>query len=193
MSHAHSPERGPETQHQSARLTPWGRRRMVALVEEEGLSYPQAAAACGIAISTVRWWTRRCRDTSDSEREDLSCLGDRTSRPHCSPRGPIAVKPSNPPQTVWRVRKRIGLLANERPDREIDDPPRVALPGRSASQRRTPLRALSPPLTPVTGDLAPRSGLRRRTGRDGSSATGSSLSTRAWYAWGFIPMRGPSP
>ncbi len=126
-------------QHPNARLTPAGRRRMIALVEDGGFSYRQAAACCGVAISTVCEWTRRWRGASEHERADLSCLGDRTSTPHRSPRitsrdlqeriasarrrtgwGPrlIAGELGLPHQTVWKVLHRIGLSRTQRPARE---------------------------------------------------------------------------
>jgi transposase InsO family protein len=72
-------------QHRNAPLTPTGRLRMVQLVEERGLTFEAAAAASGVAKSTVHLWvTRWCR-ASGEERRTLSCLEDRSSRPHTSP------------------------------------------------------------------------------------------------------------
>ncbi len=79
-------------QHANAPLTPNGRRRLVALVEEEGLTFEAAAAASNVAKSTAHAWVSRWRQAGEAERRDLSCLRDRSSRPrHCpsSPARPI--------------------------------------------------------------------------------------------------------
>jgi transposase InsO family protein len=73
-------------QHRNAPLTPNGRRRLVALVEEEHLTFEAAAAASNVAKSTVHAWVWRWRQAGKEERHDLSCLGDRSSRPHRSPK-----------------------------------------------------------------------------------------------------------
>jgi transposase InsO family protein len=64
-------------QHRNAPLTPNGRRRLVALVEEEGLT---------LAKSTAHTWVTRWREAGEVQRRDLSCLADRSSRPHRSPK-----------------------------------------------------------------------------------------------------------
>jgi transposase len=72
-------------QHRNAPLTPNGRRRLVALVEEGRLSFEAAAAASNVARSTCWEWVRRWREAPEAERRDLSCLRDRSSRPRSSP------------------------------------------------------------------------------------------------------------
>ena len=72
-------------QHSNAKLTPAGRRRLVSLVEDDGLSLAQAAGRCGVAKSTVWEWTTRWRAASASDRYSWACLNDRSSRPHTSP------------------------------------------------------------------------------------------------------------
>jgi transposase InsO family protein len=72
-------------QHGNAPLTPNGRRRLVALVEEEGLTLEAAAAASNVAKSTAHTWVTRWRQAGEAERRDLSCLRDRSSRPRTSP------------------------------------------------------------------------------------------------------------
>jgi transposase len=72
-------------QHRNAPLTPNGRRRLVALVEEEGFTFEAAAAASNVAKSTAHTWVKRWREASEERRQDLSCLRDRSSRPHTSP------------------------------------------------------------------------------------------------------------
>jgi transposase InsO family protein len=73
-------------QHRNAPLTPNGRRRLVALVEEEGFTFEAAAAASNVAKSTAHTWVMRWREAGDAQRRDLSCLEDRSSRPHHSPK-----------------------------------------------------------------------------------------------------------
>ena len=72
-------------QHRNAPLTPNGRRRLVALVEEEGLTFEAAAAPSNVAKSTAHTWVSRWRKAGEEGQRDLSCLQDRSSRPHTSP------------------------------------------------------------------------------------------------------------
>ena len=73
-------------QHRNAPLTPNGRRRLVALVEEENFTFKAAAAALNVAKSTAHTWVSRWREAGEEQRRDLSCLADRSSRPHRSPK-----------------------------------------------------------------------------------------------------------
>jgi transposase InsO family protein len=72
-------------QHRNAPLTPNGRRRLVALVEDDGLTFEAAAAASNVARSTCWEWVRRWRDATEDDRRTLACLTDRPSRPRRSP------------------------------------------------------------------------------------------------------------
>jgi transposase len=60
-------------QHRNAPLTPNGRRRLVALVEEEHLTFEAAAAASNVAKSTAHTWVSRWREAGE-ERVIGSCL-----------------------------------------------------------------------------------------------------------------------
>jgi transposase InsO family protein len=73
-------------QHRNAPLTPNGRRRLVALVEEDGFTFEEAAASSNVAKSTAHTWVARWREAGEEQRRDLSCLQDRSSRPHRSPK-----------------------------------------------------------------------------------------------------------
>ena len=73
-------------QHRNAPLTPNGRRRLVALVEEEGFTFEAAAAASNVAKSTAHTWVSRWREAGEAGRLSLTCLQDRSSRPHRSPK-----------------------------------------------------------------------------------------------------------
>ena len=100
-------------QHRNAPLTPNGRRRLVALVEEEGLTFEAAAAASNVAKSTAHTWVSRWREAGEEQRRNLSCLQDRSSRPHRSPK----MLGEGDHQRCWEVRKRTGwgprLIASE--------------------------------------------------------------------------------
>jgi len=71
--------------HANAPLTRTGHHRMVALVEEGGLTFEAAAAASNVAKSTVHLWVSRWRAASPTQRATLVCLEDRSSRPRRSP------------------------------------------------------------------------------------------------------------
>jgi transposase InsO family protein len=126
-------------QHSNAKLTPAGRRRLVGLVEDRGLSLALAARLAGVAKSTAWEWTRRWRAASASDRASGRCLCDRSSRPHTSPRrtrrriedaivvvrertgwGPrlIAGRVGVAHSTVHAVLRRAGRSRPPRPERE---------------------------------------------------------------------------
>ena len=71
--------------HPNAVLTPRGRRRLVSLVEEQGLTFRAAAAALNVSVATVWEWVTRWRRASAGERQGLACLHDRSSAPHRQP------------------------------------------------------------------------------------------------------------
>jgi transposase InsO family protein len=125
-------------QHANAPLTPTGRLRMVMLVEEQGLTFEQAAACSNVAKSTVHLWVARWRAASDSARRTLACLGDRPSRPRHSPNqvppeeeraicelrrrtgwspARLAIETGRPHSTVHRVLWRAGCSKRPRPER----------------------------------------------------------------------------
>jgi transposase len=53
-------------QHRNAPLTPNGRRRLVALVEEEAFTFEAAAAASNVSKSTAHTWVSRWRVANSS-------------------------------------------------------------------------------------------------------------------------------
>jgi transposase InsO family protein len=101
-------------QHRNAPLTPNGRRRLVALVEEEHLTFEAAAAASNVSRSTAHTWVTRWRDAAEQERRDLSCLRDRSSRPRTSP----AQVPDAEAKMICERRERTGWS----PRRLADEP-----------------------------------------------------------------------
>ncbi len=72
-------------QHRNAPLTPLGRRRLVALVEDHGLTFEAAAAASNVSSSTAHAWVWRWRRAGEDERRSLACLEDRSSAPRRRP------------------------------------------------------------------------------------------------------------
>jgi transposase InsO family protein len=108
--------------HKNARLTPFGRERIVRQVES-GLTPKSVSEAAGVSPRTVRKWVLRYR------REGLAGLGDRSSRPHRlhqpTPQAiveqvevlrrqrrtgkQIAAELDISPATVSRILKRLGL------------------------------------------------------------------------------------
>ena len=71
--------------HGNARLSPRGRRGMVALIEH-GVPFRQAAGASGVSVATAHRWWQRWQAASEEGRASRACLSDRSSRPHHSPR-----------------------------------------------------------------------------------------------------------
>ena len=106
-------------QHRNAPLTPNGRRRLVALVEEECLTFEAAAAASNVAKSTCWEWVRRWREATDAERRSLSCLADRPSRPKRSP----AQVPDEEARKICERREQTGWSP-----RRLADEPYIARP-----------------------------------------------------------------
>lgn len=66
--------------HHHARLTPRGRERIVGSVLNQRLTARAAALKAGLSERSVRKWIARYRA------EGVAGLGDRSSRPHRSPR-----------------------------------------------------------------------------------------------------------
>src|SRR5437016_13605846 len=73
--------------HRNAKLGLAGRHALVLEIEG-GWSIREAARRHGVSPATACTWSRRWRSASAEERRTLSCLFDRSSRPHRSPRLP---------------------------------------------------------------------------------------------------------
>jgi len=124
--------------HRNARLGLAGRRALVADVEA-GCSCREAARRRGVSPTTAcKWWGRWSIATIE-QRSSLSCLEDRSSRPHRLPRllpaaeqqricaarhrtgwGPrlIAGETGHAHATVWRALRREGISRVPRQPRE---------------------------------------------------------------------------
>jgi transposase InsO family protein len=125
--------------HANAKLGLAGRVALVRAVEQ-GLSLRAAAVAFNVSPATAHRWWHRWRAADREQRQSLSCLLDRSSRPCHSPRqlapelaelicacrrttgwGPrlVAAATGFPHSTVWKVLKRAGL---SRPPRALREP-----------------------------------------------------------------------
>jgi len=71
--------------HRNAKLGLSGRFALVHAIES-GCSIREAARRHGVSPATACTWWRRWREASAQEQETLSCLHDRSSRPHRCPR-----------------------------------------------------------------------------------------------------------
>ena len=125
--------------HRNAKLGLAGRFALVREIEG-GMTLKAAAAAFSVSPATAHRWWHRWLEAGEEARRTLSCLFDRSSRPHRSPRqlaveleeaicecrrqtgwGPrlVAGATGFAHSTVWKVLKRAGL---SRPPRRVKEP-----------------------------------------------------------------------
>ena len=71
--------------HRNAKLGLAGRYALVCAIEE-GMTLKAAAAAFSVSPATAHRWWHRWLEAGEEARATLSCLFDRSSRPHRSPR-----------------------------------------------------------------------------------------------------------
>src|SRR5438132_6656750 len=126
------------TLHRNAKLGLAGRLALVQAIEG-GMSLKAAAAAFSVSPATAHRWWHRWLQASEDARGTLSCLFDRSSRPHRSPGelaqelqericacrretgwGPrlVAAATGFAHSTVWKVLKRAGISRPRRPLKE---------------------------------------------------------------------------
>ena len=124
--------------HRNAKLGLAGRYALV-LRDRQGMTLRAAAAAFNVSPATAHRWWHRWLEAGEEARATLSCLFDRSSRPHRSPRqlapelaeaicacrretgwGPRLVAGATGfcHSTVWKVLKRAGISRPPRPTRE---------------------------------------------------------------------------
>jgi transposase InsO family protein len=124
--------------HANAKLGLAGRFALVRSIEG-GMSLKAAAVAFSVSPATVHRWWHRWQEAEAEARRTLSCLLDRSSRPHRSPRqlapeleqaicscrrqtgwGPrlVAGATGFPHSTVWKVLRRAGISRPPRPAKE---------------------------------------------------------------------------
>ncbi len=89
--------------HRNPKLGLAGRYALVKTVEE-GCSMREAARRHGVSPATACVWSARWRSASAEERRTLSCLFDRSSRPHRSPR----LLPASLQERICAERRRSG-------------------------------------------------------------------------------------
>ncbi len=125
--------------HANAKLGLAGRFALVRAIED-GQSLKTAAAAFNVSPATAHRWWHRWLEAGEEARRSLSCLFDRSSRPHRSPRqlapeleqticacrretgwGPrlVAGATGFAHSTVWKVLKRAGI---SRPPKAVKEP-----------------------------------------------------------------------
>jgi len=169
-------------QHPNARLTPRQRLELILFIEG-GASYREASACFHVAISTISCWVTRWRQAGDEGRDDLSCLHDRTSRPHRMPRrstvvleqkvarirtrtgwGPrhIAREAGISHQAVWKILKRCGLSRKPRAPREVANRYEWPCPGDLLHMDTSRYARFDRPGHRMTGDRTKTSAEKRR-------------------------------
>ena len=187
--------------HRNARLGLAGRRALVAEIEC-GSSCRAVARGHGVSPTTACKWWRRWSEATLEQRQSWSCLEDRSSRPHRSPRllgsaeqqricaarrrsgwGPrlIAGETGHPHATVWRTLRRAGI---SRPPREQREQPRLyewPCPGDLLHIDSKRFARFSRPGHAVTGDRH-RSGHEKRM-RVGYEWVHSIVDDRSRYAY----------
>src|SRR6478672_463280 len=115
--------------HRNAKLGLAGRYALVSAIAG-GMTLKAAAAAFSVSPATAHRWWHRWLEANEAARQTLSCLFDRSSRPHRSPRqlapqleqaicdcrrqtgwGPRLVGGATgfAHSTVWKVLKRAGI------------------------------------------------------------------------------------
>jgi transposase InsO family protein len=126
--------------HRNAKLGLAGRYALVSPIAG-GMTLKAAAAAFSVSPATAHRWWCRWREASEEARATLTCLFDRSSRPHHSPRqlapelaavicacrrktgwGPrLVAATGSTHSTVWKVLKRAGISRPPRPAREASN------------------------------------------------------------------------
>ena len=172
--------------HANAKLGLAGRLALVRAVEE-GLSLKAAAAAFSVSPATAHRWWHRWLEASEEARATLSCLFDRSSRPHRSPRqlapssrrrsAPAAARPAggrgwSPARPASRTR-RSGRCSSG-----------PASPGRRGRPRSRPTATSGP--APATCCTWTQAATRASCG----PATRSPATARSAHATGCAPRPG---
>ena len=163
--------------HANAKLGLAGRLALVRAVEE-GMSLKAAAAAFSVSPATAHRWWHRWREAGEEARRSLSCLFDRSSRPHRSPRllpadleericacrrqtgwGPrlVAGATGFAHSTVWKVLRRHGLSRPPRAPKEPANSYEWPCPGDLLHMDTSRYARFLRPGHRVTGDRSQRS------------------------------------
>jgi transposase len=163
--------------HRNAKLGLAGRLALVQAIEA-GMSMKAAAAAFSVSPATAHRWSHRWREAGAEARQTLSCLCDRSSRPHRSPRelagelqericacrqrtgwGPrlVAAATGFAHSTVWKVLRRAGLARRPPPIREPANSYEWPCPGDLLHMDVSRFARFERPGHAVTGDRSQRS------------------------------------
>jgi transposase InsO family protein len=188
--------------HRNAKLGLAGRYALVSAVGG-GMSLKQAAARFSVSPATAHRWWHRWQDAGEDARASLSCLGDRSSRPHRSPRqlapelaeaicacrrdtgwGPRLVGGATgyAHSTVWKVLNRAGLSRPPRAEREPARRYEWPCPGDLLHMDTSEYARFQQPGHRVTGD---RSSQNRRH-RDGVDYVHAIIDDRSRLAYAEI-------
>jgi transposase InsO family protein len=168
--------------HRNAKLGLAGRYALVKTIEA-GCSAREAARRHGVSPATACTWWRRWREAGGEQRRTLSCLFDRSSRPHCSPRmlpageqaricaerrrsghgpRPIAARLGYAHATVWKTLRRGGCSRPEAKPREPARRYEWPCPGDLLHVDWTTLARFAEPGHAVTGDRTSSGEKKRR-------------------------------
>jgi transposase InsO family protein len=171
--------------HRNAKLGLAGRHALVSAIAG-GMTLKQAAACFSVSPATAHRWWHRWLNASEDARSSLSCLLDRSSRPHRSPRqlgpelaeticecrrrtgwGPrlVAGATGFAHSTVWKVLKRAGISRPPRPARESAKRYEWPCPGDLLHMDVSEYARFSRPGHRVTGDRSSQD-RRHREGVD---------------------------
>ena len=164
--------------HANAKLGLAGRYALVGAIEG-GLSLKQAAAAFNVSPATAHRWWHRWHAAGEEARRTLSCLFDRSSRPHRSPRrlapeleraicecrrqtgwGPrlVAGATGFAHSTVSKVLKRAGISRPPKPVKELANSYEWPCPGDLLHMDTSRYARFRKPGHRVTGDRSHRGG-----------------------------------
>ena len=163
--------------HANAKLGLAGRFALVKAIEE-GMTLKAAAAAFSVSPATAHRWWHRWLEGGDEARRTLSCLLDRSSRPHRSPRqlapeleqaicacrrrtgwGPrlVAGATGFAHSTVWKVLKRADISRAPRRPPEPANSYEWPCPGDLLHMETSRYARFTRPGHRVTGDRSQRS------------------------------------
>src|SRR3982751_4357691 len=171
--------------HRNAKLGLAGRHALVSAVAG-GMTLKQAAVCFSVSPATAHRWWHRWLEAGEEARTSLSCLFDRSSRPHRSPRPPapapaericacrrkrgwgprlVAGATGFCHSTVWKVLRRAGLSRPPRAAREPANRYEWPCPGDLLHIDVSEYARFARPGHRVTGDRSSQD-RRRRDGVD---------------------------
>jgi transposase InsO family protein len=188
--------------HRNAKLGLAGRYALVSAIAG-GMTLRRAAACFSVSPATAHRWWHRWREASEEARATLSCLFDRSSRPHRSPRqlapelaeticacrrqtgwGPrlVAGATGFAHSTVWKVLRRAGISRSPRPAREQANRYEWPCPGDLLHMDTSEYARFQRPGHRVTGDRSSQD----RHHRDGIDVVHAIVDDRSRLAYAEI-------